>query len=1143
MFSDGGGSGEEKKQQHGDHCDDKADDEHSSGCNEGTLCRSCSVDDSSSSACSPTAEDLPDRIYHTLSSLQSHINNVVDRVEMLERSMSSSASSTDSDAADCDHLLQASFLSEMKTTREEIVTILRENHEHNIRLHDRAYQEQLLQRHGSLNLSSQLNEMLGLLGKEASQLCAEETGLDKDLQLVLEQVRLCEEKRITVQEAMTHLHEQLDSTRVGRAVERLIPALRSLRKPSYLRDASPYVLDTTLREPQTSSPWTQTVESKQRTYDLILGMGFAHIVIGAFLYDYYTVEDKFVLSLRSGARSADTSLTAPSRATSATATAHSSADRGTGPPPTPVGVASLPCGSFASCVPGWIDEEGAFRVSYGLQAIARYRVPNAIIETYISPAGHMAEHGESTSQSVESLRRTIAYLEQHLPPCSMDSDADWHSIDALRKSVGLIYVVLSDLPQALDSAALEQESSGSATGGESAEALRAYMCMLRATHPQRVHLMYEDYEGNVFPSYMLHLTQYLKRTLPGRRLLVHVHSGNGLEESSVMSCMRGGAYGVWSSPLAQAARIGHATSLMFLRNLLSTGNTRVREWYPLAGFDEAVHRLHETVFRRELPPSTPLFGEQARRIAHSLFAQKSNELGHVPHQVFGQRRCYRNAPLLTDVNTLQSLLVERGFPRLVHENRALLAVCRRTQHQISAVTDRCYDFDDAATLSRLVVYCMRLLELPTSLVEEVCALGFRDGPTSSTVLLSRTSLLPAGVLSGHHTGAVYCVALDSDGEHAFTGSTDGRVQYWSVALLRHIACVARQSEAVVACAVSPSGQWFSYSHGRDIELARIQRNAAIGDATPRFAWKPSTLALHTDQVRALCWVRLGADEYLISVARDRQLCVLSPSSTSAPATAYVPEAAPTGGVRCVARVHDAHSGCIMGVAPVRSVDGLFVTCGEGTASVRLWRLKREDGALVLRAAALGGNDPTSASAHNRVRTACASVAATPSVAVGDVNCVFATAITTLDGDEEPQRLLIAAGGGEQHPYVHLWQVSIESAIVEKVFGAGEEAEALLPVQWHAISPALPHRSWGVVICTSNDSRACTVVSGGFAGDHVESVPLTVWQANPASGELTEEFRVNSGQWKGVNGLMLSLDGTQLLSAAYDGTVRVWRVHQ
>ena len=78
------------------------------------------------------------------------------------------------------------------------------------------------------------------------------------------------------------------------------------------------------------------------------------------------------------------------------------------------------------------------------------------------------------------------------------------------------------------------------------------------------------------------IVKLLRRYNPTpRKILVHPHSGNGLEDAAMIDAILGGADGIWAALTPHGGQIGHGSSLMLLSNLLRAGNLHIKDTYAL----------------------------------------------------------------------------------------------------------------------------------------------------------------------------------------------------------------------------------------------------------------------------------------------------------------------------------------------------------------------------------------------------------------------------------------------------------------------------------------------------------------------------------------------------------------------------------
>ena len=93
-------------------------------------------------------------------------------------------------------------------------------------------------------------------------------------------------------------------------------------------------------------------------------------------------------------------------------------------------------------------------------------------------------------------------------------------------------------------------------------------------------ILFEDVRGTRFIFESNELIRLMRHYNPApRKILVHPHSGNGMEDATTVEAVLAGADGVWSGFTPQAAQGGHGSVLMFLTNLMRARNRHVVQQY------------------------------------------------------------------------------------------------------------------------------------------------------------------------------------------------------------------------------------------------------------------------------------------------------------------------------------------------------------------------------------------------------------------------------------------------------------------------------------------------------------------------------------------------------------------------------------
>ncbi|HEY8091584.1 MAG TPA: hypothetical protein VIF09_27150, partial [Polyangiaceae bacterium] len=143
------------------------------------------------------------------------------------------------------------------------------------------------------------------------------------------------------------------------------------------------------------------------------------------------------------------------------------------------------------------------------------------------------------------------------------------------------------------------------------------------------------------------------------KLLVHVHTGAGFENASLIEALLQGADGCWGGLPKRAAIIGHASLGELLANLVRAGNTHVRQEYaidqllPLATWLQTKDDPGSPI-----PEDLPVLGTNAYRLTLDFFRQLPTRAMDLPPETLGGKYGYRVAPLAADTIVLAGRLNE-----------------------------------------------------------------------------------------------------------------------------------------------------------------------------------------------------------------------------------------------------------------------------------------------------------------------------------------------------------------------------------------------------------------------------------------------------------------------------------------------------
>lgn len=323
-------------------------------------------------------------------------------------------------------------------------------------------------------------------------------------------------------------------------------------------------------------------------------------------------------------------------------------------------------GGFAFTDIGLVDESGHFTPSISMQKLRSYRVPNTLHEIYLSPEG-MASAGYDFATLVRSLPASIAWLNDNVvgdhggKPRILVNIVD--GCDAFMENLTEVGEVLS----------------------------------LLATLPIEG-LSIEDDRGTYMPFQVGAIVAAARSFLPPpRKILVHMHTGAGFENASLVEALLNGADGVWGGLPKRAAIIGHASLGELIANLVRVGNPNMASTYQLRDLLPLATRLQELDSESPVPDDEPILGANAYRLTLDFFRQTSARFMDLPPDAIGGAYGYRVCPLAADKVVLAGRLSEvtgrdpNSFPAEVLE--MMIRIMRRDLRSARKI-----DYDEPAAL-------------------------------------------------------------------------------------------------------------------------------------------------------------------------------------------------------------------------------------------------------------------------------------------------------------------------------------------------------------------------------------------------------------------------------------------------------------
>jgi len=267
------------------------------------------------------------------------------------------------------------------------------------------------------------------------------------------------------------------------------------------------------------------------------------------------------------------------------------------------------------------DRGAGFQPSRSMQKLAAYHVPNTLLEIYLADMQDytFAELKAWLPQSVEWLR-TNMYRFGGAAPQILVNIVD--GCDAFHSNFDETCEIL--------------------------EVIRA----LGVTG-----LSFEDDRGTYFPFQVGAYVETARWYLPDQKILVHVHTGAGFENASLVEAILAGADGVWGGLPKRAAIIGHASLGELLANLVRAGNPHALA-YNLAQLTPLASIWQARDDQERPQEDTPILGSNAYRTPLAFFEQVPGRAQDLPASVVGATQRYRICPVVSDPPVIRGRLGE-----------------------------------------------------------------------------------------------------------------------------------------------------------------------------------------------------------------------------------------------------------------------------------------------------------------------------------------------------------------------------------------------------------------------------------------------------------------------------------------------------
>lgn len=273
-----------------------------------------------------------------------------------------------------------------------------------------------------------------------------------------------------------------------------------------------------------------------------------------------------------------------------------------------------------------LEKDGTFTPSPSMLKLRDYTVPNTLHEIYLSDIGMDGQY------TFDELRRSLPVSIQWL-------------MDNIKGEHGGKPRILINIVDGCDAFA------------ENPDHTFEILALLAGQPIEGI--SFEDDRGTYMPfqvgAYVAAARQFLPKPF---KVLVHMHSGGGFENASVIEALLNGADGIWGGLPKRAAIIGHASLGETISNLVRVGNEHMRDTYkldrllPLATGFQILDEIEQ------VPDDLPILGHNAYRLPLSFFRQIPDRfMDLVPEKIGGTYR-YRICPVVSDPAVIAGRLAE-----------------------------------------------------------------------------------------------------------------------------------------------------------------------------------------------------------------------------------------------------------------------------------------------------------------------------------------------------------------------------------------------------------------------------------------------------------------------------------------------------
>ena len=277
---------------------------------------------------------------------------------------------------------------------------------------------------------------------------------------------------------------------------------------------------------------------------------------------------------------------------------------------------------FAMTEVGTLDEAG-FTPDVSAQKLIGYTIPNTLHEINLMPKPM------DTQQVMDRLSASVAWLRAQY--------------QEMGNPGGRVYVNIVDLMDTFMA--------------DPAYALDVIECLAGLPVDG---LSFEDGRGSYFPFQVGAVVAAAKAVLPqAQKVLFHCHSGNGMDNASVIEALLQGADGYWGGMERTSSTIGHASVGELVANLARAGNANMAQRFSLPDLmpvSAQMYRINNNL--ENTPDDWPISGYDAYRTVLSDFTQTDRRKMDLPPQTIGATPQWRIAPVGSDISVVQERVCE-----------------------------------------------------------------------------------------------------------------------------------------------------------------------------------------------------------------------------------------------------------------------------------------------------------------------------------------------------------------------------------------------------------------------------------------------------------------------------------------------------